>query len=597
MGFLEEMLAARRRRREPGGECRRPPGARLRAAAGLLTVLATGLVLLGCGPAEPARGPGAKGVGELPGEQEAELEQVEPPPDLNDLDLAVREQFQEIWRASRTEDAGEAGPAWGRLGQWFDVYGYENSAARCYRNARALDPGEPKWPYYLASLAERAGDLAAAEEGFQAAAALAPRAPAPKVRLGDLALSRQQPERAEDLYREILADDPEDPGALLGMGRLALLRGNAAAALPPLGRLVRTQPEAAQVHYTLGLAWRQLGDEEKAAHHFGRVPQDNLDQIPLDLGSPWDEELRLLDRGARTLTRRGVRAFRRGETGQAAVLLGAAVSADPEGPEKRINYALALRGTGHWAAAEEQLQEALRLASPESEQAAKAHLELGRLMAARGRGEPAAEHLQASLAIDPRSGPAHLELGRLRHAQGRLEEALGEYAAARQAEGSQSEVRFWHAAVLMALGRAGEARSSLEEDLEHLGEDRALRLLLARVASAAPDDGLRDGQKAREELQAAGAAGGAPAGAGEAAAGPDVLYAETAAMVAAEAGLFGQAVAWQRAAVEALAGVKPRSALHTARRRLVLYEQGEPCRTPWEAGEAALLLPVEAPSS
>ena len=66
-------------------------------------------------------------------------------------------------------------------------------------------------------------------------------------------------------------------------------------------------------------------------------------------------------------------------------------------------------------------------------------------------------------------------------------------------------------------------------------------------------------------------------------------------MVAAAEGHFEQAAAWQRSAVAALEDVRPRSSVHTARRRLVLYESGKPCRTPWEVLETQVLRPVSAP--
>lgn len=518
------------------------------------------------------------------------LETVEAPPDLAQLDLAVREQFVPLWRdvesSTSTGDASTSAEAWGALGRWFDVYDYADSAARCYRNALRLDPREPRWPYHLGVLEAVAGEHEAARDHLAAAASLAPDEPAPRARLGDLALERQDLDRAAELYESVLAQDPDHPGALLGEGRLALLRGDAEAALEPLERLVRRQPEASQARYSLSLAWRQLGDDEKADAHLAEVPADNLDQIALDLGSPWDLELARFDRGARTLTRRGIRAFRRGDHGQAARLLGAAVAADPEGVEKRINYALALRRTGHVHDAREQLETALGLAEPRSELEARSHVELGRLLAAIGRPAVAVDHLEAALAIDPDSLTARLELGRLHQVLGRPEAALGHYAAARDGDRPVPDTCFWHAAMLMVLDRHDEARQALEADVERLGDDRPVRLLFARLLSAAPEPPPSDIDRARR-LLAAVAEGDTP---------PDVLYAETAAMVAAASGDFAAAVAWQRAAIDALDDLRRRAA-HVARRRLVLYEEAEPCTTPWEAAEAIITLPVSPPAA
>lgn len=517
----------------------------------------------------------------------ADLAPIEKPADLARLDAAVQRQFAQLWQEYEAAQAGgnmqDKAKAVGKLGQLFDVYGYAESAWRAYGNAALLDPREPRWPYYLGRLKEEAGELEEAEADYGRAAMLSQAGDqTARLRLADLALRQQNLDLAGNLYAEISAAEPANPGALLGKGRLALLRGDAAAAIEPLERLLRLQPEAMQVHYSLGLAYRQLGQEKRAAEELAKVPAENLDQIALELGAPWDIELQALDQGARTLTQRGVRAFRRGDNTRAAIFLGRAVEAEPKGPEKRINYALVLFELGYAKAATQQLAMALELAGPGSEMAAKAHLELGRMLAAWGRPAAALPHLEAALAIDPQSMPAHIELGRLLHNQGKLAEALPHYAAVRVGTKPLAASRFWHAALLIQLGRNAEAKKALEEDLAALGDNLQIRLVLARLLATTTDEGLRDVARARALLASQPTT-------------PDVFFAETAAMVAAAEGRFPRAIAWQEAAVAALAEVKPRQAVHIARRRLVLYQRGEPCRTPWEGTETPLLKPVQPP--
>lgn len=518
-----------------------------------------------------------------------ELAEVDRPQDLEQLDDTVREQFEEAWSALRGSADGEPaarGAAWGALGRWFDIYSYADSAARCYANAQRLSPDEPRWPHYLGRLAEDAGTLDMAREHFRRAAELAPTAIEPRVRLADLTLREQDLDRAEAIYREVLELDAASPGGRFGLARVALLRGDPAAALALLEALAEEQPEAIEVRYSMATALRSLGENEAAAEQLARIPENNLDQISLSRDAPWDLELRQLDRGARNLTRRGVRAFRRGEHRKAATLLGQAVQADPDGPEKRINYALTLVGLGRPAQARDELLTALDLAEPGSESAAKAHLELGRLYRARRPAE-ARRHFEAALAIDPRSVPPHVELGRLEQSQGRLDAALAHYAEARVLDPGIADVRFWHAALLIALGRHDEARAALEEDLRAVGEDRALRLLLARLLSAAPDAALRDARHARRLLDATST--------GASTAAPDVFQAETAAMTAAGEGRFTEALAWQEAAIATLSDLGAREALHIAHRRRELYRLGEACRNPWEAREPRITRAVIAP--
>jgi tetratricopeptide (TPR) repeat protein len=362
--------------------------------------------------------------------------------------------------------------------------------------------------------------------------------------------------------------------------------GDAKRAVTLLESLLDSQPDAVLLHYPLAVAYQQLGDNEQAARHRERVPVDNLDQTALALDDPWARELRRMDRGASGLTRRGTRAFRRGDSQAAAVLLGSAVTADPTGPEKRINYGIALREIGRLPAAIDQLRQALALAAPESELAARAHLELARTLARdltlepnqAGRAHEIRSHLESTLAIDPRSLAAHLELARLDHFEGDLAAAFEHYSVARQLDPGLVATSFWQAAVASLLDRRATAIELLTSDLEVFEGDRTLTLLLARLLAASNEPGLRDVERAEELLQ------------GVSSEDPDVLYAETAAMVAAESRRYDEAVRWQQAVVDALAEARPRSAVHRARRRLVLYQQGDPCRSPWELLETPLLL-------
>ena len=57
------------------------------------------------------------------------------------------------------------------------------------------------------------------------------------------------------------------------------------------------------------------------------------------------------------------------------------------------------------------------------------------------------------------------------------------------------------------------------------------------------------------------------------------------AMAAAETGQYGDAVRWQRQALEAAAGGGRPELTERLEETLKLYEQGRPCRIPWAAGE------------
>lgn len=534
------------------------------------TVLAALLLIAACGH------------GESP---DPAYETVEPPAALAELDLAVREQFHALWAGSAdAAPASEARRNWGELGMWFHVYRFEDSAVRCYRNALLIEPDDPRWPYFLGMLSAGAGDAVSARRHFERALALAPDAAHIHVYLADLALTSADLQAAEDGYRRALAANANDPAARLGLGKLSLQRGDARAALSWIEPLAAEQPEAGEVLYPLAAALRQLGEHARALDLMRRIPSDNVQQIALAREDPWWKSLQRMDRGARQLSRRGVRAARQGRQGEAAVLFGAAVRADPEGPEERVNYALALAELGRLQEAMAQLEKALQLAPDGSDMRAKVRLERGRLLARAGRTADAERAFRALIEDRPTEAPPRIELSRLLHSRGDLESALVAYEGLRELGRNDPELAFWHAAALLGLGQIHRAADQLRSDAAQLPD--AQRLSLLRLRTRLPSD-ARDREALNAEIEALA----------DATAHPDVLFAESLAMAMASLDRFAHAERWQRAAVEALTPARMSRPLQIAQRRLTLYREGKPARTRWERLERPIDLPVVPPGS
>lgn len=518
------------------------------------------------------------------------LEAVERPPDLHGLDRSVRRQFELIWTsgiaASDAHSTGAAKPGrgeWGKLGQWFHAYRYDDSAARSYRNAIRTDPQDPRWPYLLGVLLSETGAPEDALAYFEQARLLAPEAPHVLGRLADVALAGAELDQAEALYRDVLRVEPADPSARFGLGRVALQRGDARAALAWLEPLSNEQPEAAEVLYALGQAWRMSGNVEQSAHLLGKIPEKNLEQVPLARNDPWMKELTASDQGSRALTRRGIQAAGRGRAGEAAVLFGAAVRRDPDGPEERINYALALDRIGRRKEALEQLTKATELAPDGSDIEAKARLERGRLLARSRRAGQAIGVLRSLASDRPLDAPVHVELSRLLHSSGDFTGAIAEYEVLRGMKKSGPEVAFWHACALMSLGQIEAAVNLLDSDIRQHADSDLLRLLWIRGVAVGASARPALAQSAFELL----ATLQRPI---------DVFHAETAAMLHAGLGDFPAAESWQLGAVQALSEAGAARALSTARRRLALYAEHKKLRAPLELGERPLDIPVRTPT-
>ena len=134
---------------------------------------------------------------------------------------------------------------------------------------------------------------------------------------------------------------------------------------------------------------------------------------------------------------------------------------------------------------------------------------------------------------------------------------------------------------LVALRRYDKARDWLDESVKLQPEEPSLSHALARLLVTAPDDKVRDGRRALAIVQ-------------ELMKGVKRTdLGETMAMAAAELGDFEEAVAIQRGV---LAAAQRAGLAETVRRmqdNLRLYEQRQPCRTPWKDDDLVVLPSVE----
>lgn len=512
---------------------------------------------------------------------------LQPPPRFEQLEPAVRQQFVELSRrivhareASPAHANAETGGFWGKLGQWFQVYRYPDSAMRCYREAIRLDSDDPRWPYFLGMVAVEAGRLEEAASAFEAAVQRAPDSTSALIRLADLMLAQRRPERATDLFNRALELEPGNPAATIGLARLHLQRQEPDEALDLLRPLLTPDTRAlGHIHYLMAQANRLLGNHEQARHHLGQVPEGDEDPRLRAADDPWLDELVAMNISSNQLTRLGMRAYRQGNFPAAAVHSGRAARLNPDNPELRTNYAAALLALGR---ARDALQQSRR-ALEQNPNLARAHLV--KAGSHRRAGDPIAarDALLQALALDPDMRDARQQLGRVYQALGETELAVEQYAELRTRSGEFRQVRFWHAALLASLGRHEESLAALEEDLATHPRSHLLQLLRIRILSAATLDAASDPERASRLLPAIDVEQA------------DVYYAESAAMVAAALGRYEQAVDWQRRALQALESLPRSEGARIARRRLTLYEEGKACRTPWERDEALITKPVEWP--
>jgi len=493
-------------------------------------------------------------------------------PDLSRLPESVQDQMRERHSSltRKIEDsktpAAELANAYGEMGLILMAAEYDAAAAACYSNAQALAPDDMRWPYYLGQLYRIKGERAKAAEFFLRALELRPGDLATLVWLGEMYLDQDRPEAAAPLFIKAVSVEPRSAAALSGVGRSALASRDYARAVEYLERALSIDQRASSVHYPLAMAYRGLGDLEKAETHLRQRGDGKA--TPTD---PLMQEYYRLLQSAQSYAVLGVRALENGRWAAAAESFRKGLELAPDDPSLRHRLGTALLMAGDVPGASEQFEETLRR-SPEF---AKAHFSLGVILESNGRRQEAIKRFAAAVKYQPNYPEALLGLAEALRASGRPEASLAHYEQVVKINPRMAEAWVGRAMALVLLKRFQEARDWLSEGRKVHADHAQLAHVLARLLAAAPDGRARDGARAMVLMQ-------------ELIKGPpSVELSETMAMTLAELGRYDEAVRWQREAMAAAQQAGQSDLARLMAGNLTLYEERSPCRTPWRDDELA----------
>jgi tetratricopeptide (TPR) repeat protein len=487
-------------------------------------------------------------------------------PDLTSASATAQSQVRERYAAlqARIDDTTtrphELAAEYGEMGKLLIAAEFLENAEPCLLNARDLEPGEMRWPYYMGHLQRLRNAPDNAAKWFERVLALMPDHVPTLVWLGEMYLAQNRAVDAEPLFTKALSLQPREAAASYGLGRTALARQDYATAIKYLEGALSEAPNASRIHYPLALAYRGRGDREKAEAHLRQ--RGDVELSPVD---PLMAELGGLLQNAAAYEVRGAEALEKRQWSEAVANLRKAIALAPNNALTRVNLGTALFLMDDAAGALEQFETAVRL-SPDLP---KAHFSIGVILEARGRDREAIDAFSVALKHDPNYLEARMQLADALRRNGRVEESLSHYAEVIKSSPSVSQARFGYGMALVRLGRFSQARDSMAEGMETFRDQPGFAHALARLLAAAPDDRVRDGRHALALMNDLLARQ------------KTVALAETMAMTLAELGRFDEAVSWQR---EAIATAKQSGNAQSARamaENLNLYEHRRPCRTPW----------------
>jgi tetratricopeptide (TPR) repeat protein len=343
-------------------------------------------------------------------------------PDLSNLEESVRDQITSAQAALAT--AAKSSPAtlseeYGKLGQIYHAYSLIAPARACYLNANVLAPKDFRWIYLLAKLDQQEGRFDDAIRRYQLARTLRPDYVAVLVNLGNIFLELNRLDDARTSFTAALEIDKNNAAAHYGLGQVAASKRSYAEAVDHFEKTLAQVPDANRVHYSLAMAYRSLGDAEKAKAHLAQQGS-----VGVRVADPLVDGLRDLITGERVYLARGKMAFEARRYADAVNEFRKAIASKPDSATARINLGAALTQVGDMNGAIEQFKEALRLEPGR----VNAHYNLALLLKGRGEHEQAISHLRSVLSIDENDLNARLVLAGDLVNTGHFGESQAEYA-------------------------------------------------------------------------------------------------------------------------------------------------------------------------
>ena len=485
-------------------------------------------------------------------------------PDTRGMEPPVREHIaaeQEALAAAvkdaATMPAAKLAEGYGTMGQIYQAYALAAPAAESYLNALRLAPNDFRWPYLLGKLRQQAGEAEEAVNYYAAARKLRPDYAPALVSLGDVYLQLNRLEEAEASFKAALAANERDAAAHYGLGQAALSKRSYSEAAKYFERALALAPEANRLHYALAMAYRGLGQTEKARSELALSGP-----VGVRAADPLLDSLQNLTRGARLHLVRGKTALDARRFEEAAAEFRKAVAAEPGSVPAHFNLGAALSQTGDLRGAVEQFEAALRLDPAH----ANAHYNLGLLLAQMNRHDEAIKHLQAAVRASPEDHGARFLLAQSLVKTGRDEEAEAEFARVVQADAGNEEALLALAKILLAKKHYAQALAALEKGHAAFPRKGLTAATLAYLLAASPQHDQRDGKRALELARGVWDATAQPA------------HGALVALALAELGRCDEAADWTRRMITLASQQQNPDLAAKLQSELHRYEKTRPCR-------------------
>jgi tetratricopeptide (TPR) repeat protein len=147
--------------------------------------------------------------------------------------------------------------------------GHTPEAIENYRAALKINPQLPGLHFELAEMLRTVSTPQAHEEAeseYKAALEVNPFDEQSEIRLGDIAVQRNDLKEAHERYTRAIQLQPGDPEASIGLAKVLMAMDQPQKAEPLLVHAIALDPSSAVAHFRLGTVYREMGRTAEAKH-------------------------------------------------------------------------------------------------------------------------------------------------------------------------------------------------------------------------------------------------------------------------------------------------------------------------------------------
>ena len=434
------------------------------------------------------------------------------PDDAARLGSAVQQELvtrvQRARQALRTpERQGDFAEAQGRLGVFYEAYGYSSYALDCFVLAMSADAQNARWKYHWAILTNAHGNADDAIVAMRQVTALEPDYGPAFERLGLMLLVHGAYAEADEAFQRVVTLHAEAASGYVGLGKVRLATGKLEEAVEQFRQALSKDMGNGQAHYLLGQTYQRLGRVHLAGNELARGARSGADALP----DPWRSDLTIALVGPKARLGYARSLAQMGRVDEAIELLAelhsifpmdvdvanslAAAHLQNGQPELALPVLHAAVDTGrrsyltytHLASTllrTEELDAALDFAIEVTEIApmtARGYFVKGRVLYAMTRNDEAIVAFRKAVELSPRHGETHFRLGLTAARLGRHNEAIESLETAAEFA-PKSVIPLYNLGMIHArAGRHDLAADALERALKIDPFDAEIRTALDRV--------------------------------------------------------------------------------------------------------------------